>query len=79
MKYVELNVFLRIIGVSPTGGLAKQLIRSEQVSLNGEVETKNKKKLFSGDKIIVEGKTFDVLDEHCKKDLPENSILAKTN
>lgn len=77
MKYVELNVFLRIKDIAFTGGLAKQLIRSEKVLLNGEVETRNKKKLFPGDKIEVDGKIIEVLDEHCKKDLPKDSKLNK--
>ena len=68
MKYVELNVFLRIHDLAPSGGLAKQLIRSEKVLLNGSVETRNKKKLFPGDKVVLDGKTFVVIDDNCRKE-----------
>lgn len=67
-KYVELNVFLRINDLASTGGQAKQLIRSEKVSVNGSVETRNKRKLFSGDKVLFDNKEFVVLEENCLKE-----------
>ena len=57
-KFIELNVFLKINGVSPTGGQAKTLIRSGTVLLNGTSETRNKKKLHDNDVVEVEGKKY---------------------
>ena len=56
MDYIELNSFLKIKGISPTGGQAKLLIRSGAVKVNGEVETRNKKKLHTGDVVEINGK-----------------------
>lgn len=54
--YIELNAFLKKEGICPTGGQAKLLIRSEKVKVNGEIDTRNKKKLRKGDVVEVEGK-----------------------
>ncbi len=56
--YIELNNFIKVKGLAPTGGQAKLLIRSGKVLLNGVVETRNRKKLYVGDKVVVEGKEF---------------------
>lgn len=57
-KYIELNTFLKIQGIAPTGGQVKVIIRSEAVSVNGVVETRNKRKLYVGDKIKYAGKEY---------------------
>jgi ribosome-associated protein len=56
--YIELNTFLKLKNIASTGGTAKQLIRSEAIKVNGEVETRNKRKLFAGDAIEHEGEVF---------------------
>ena len=56
--YIELNSFLKSKGLAVTGGQAKLLIRSGKVSVNGNTETRNKKKLRSNDKVTVDGKDF---------------------
>jgi len=56
--YIELNNFLKIMNVVPTGGQAKILIRSGTVLVNDEIETRNKKKLVLGDEVSVDGKIF---------------------
>ena len=58
MKYIELNAFVKLKGLAATGGRAKLLIRSGTVLVNGVVETRNRKKLITGDTISVEGKEF---------------------
>ncbi len=67
MKYIELNTFLNISGIAGSGGEAKQLIRSEAVKVNGEIETRNKKKLVAGDKVTFENQEFVVNEDVCKK------------
>lgn len=61
--YIELNTFLKIHNMAGSGGEAKQIIRSEKVKVNGEVETRNKRKLRAGDKIEVDGKVFILKEE----------------
>ena len=57
---IELNAFLKKKGLAGSGGQAKHIIRSGIVKVNGEVDTRNKKKLVTGDKVEVEGKEFTV-------------------
>ena len=57
-KYIELNAFLKVKGISSTGGQAKLLIRSGEVLVNGEVETRNRKKLNASDVVTVHGKKY---------------------
>ena len=67
MKFIELNTFIKIKNLATTGGQAKVLIRSGAVKVNGETETRNKKKLVVGDKVEVDGKTFILKDEEIKQ------------
>lgn len=68
MLYIELNDFLKINNVASTGGQVKLIIHSGVIKVNGEVETRNRKKLVVGDKVEFEGRVFnigpEVLREH---------------
>lgn len=46
--YVQLNNFLKIKWLLKTGGEAKVAIRREEVTVDGQVETRVKKKLYLG-------------------------------
>ena len=58
-KYIELNTFLKI-KIPGTGGSIKLIIRSGSVKVNGEVETRNKRKLHAGDVVEYLGKKYEV-------------------
>jgi ribosome-associated protein len=62
--YIELNAFLKLKGLAPTGGQAKLLIRSGAVLVNGSVETRNKRKLHAGDVVRVNEKEWTVEPSH---------------
>lgn len=62
-KFVELNVFLGKMGMAATGGRAKKIIRSGEVKVNGEIETRNKRKLYAGDVVWYLGKKYTVGEE----------------
>ncbi len=62
-KHIELNTFLRISGIAGTGGSVKLIIRSGAVRVNGEAETRNKRKLHAGDFVECLGKKYDVKEE----------------
>lgn len=62
--YIELNAFIKLKGLAPTGGQAKLLIRSGAVLVNGAVETRNKKKLREGDVVRVAEKEWKVTINH---------------
>ncbi len=46
---VELYKILKFEGLASSGGEAKSIIAEGQVKLNGEVETRKRKKIVSGD------------------------------
>ena len=55
---LTLNNALKLIGVADTGGQAKLMIQAGQIRVNGEVETRRKRKLRAGDVIEVGGEEF---------------------
>ena len=58
--FIELNTFLKLKLNLPTGGQAKLLIRSGKVFVNGQLETRNRKKLVKGEIVSVESKRWEV-------------------
>ena len=56
-EFVELYKILKFEGLSESGGNAKQAIADGLVSVNGEVETRKRKKIRPGDQI-------DFIDHH---------------
>ncbi len=63
--YIELNAFVKIICKTSTGGQAKNLIRSGVITVNGQVETRNRKKLISSDVVEYQNKKY-VVGENAK-------------
>jgi len=53
-EYIQLNNLLQYLSIAQTGGHAKILIQNEEVLYNGEIETRIRKKVFSGDVITLE-------------------------
>lgn len=51
---------LKLSGLARTGGEAKLLIQSGRVTVNGEVETRRKRKLRRGDVIGVGDEEFEI-------------------
>ena len=49
MEPVELYKILKFEGLAASGGEAKLLIADGQVSVNGDVETRRRRKMLSGD------------------------------
>lgn len=59
-EFINLDQFLKFIGVSQTGGQAKQLIMEGMVRVNGDIELKRGKKLRKSDIIEVNGKVYKI-------------------
>lgn len=55
---IQLDHFMKLTGLVATGGQAKLVIQGGEVLLNGEVETRRKKKLKSGDRVTFRGQTL---------------------
>ena len=60
-EFIKLDQFLKMVNIAASGGQAKIMIISEDVKVNGAVETQRGKKLRSGDMIEVEGRKFQIL------------------
>lgn len=57
---VELYKILKFEGLVNSGGEAKLLIGDGQVTVNGEVETRRRKKIVAGDVIEFRGERLEV-------------------
>ena len=57
---VELYKILKFEGLVTTGGEAKLLIGDGQVTVNGEIETRRRKKIVDGDVIAFRGEEIQV-------------------
>lgn len=55
---IKLDQFLKWQGISQTGGEAKLIIQNGEVLVNGEVETRRGKKLVTGDRVTLAGRTY---------------------
>ncbi|MFT7219765.1 MAG: ribosome-associated protein [Candidatus Azotimanducaceae bacterium] len=55
---VELYKILKFEGLVGTGGEAKIVISDGQVTVNGEIETRRRKKIVDGDVIAFRGDTL---------------------
>jgi ribosome-associated protein len=55
---LRLDQFLKLRGLADTGGQAKLLIQSGGVQVNGEVETRRRRKLVVGDVVEIEGMAY---------------------
>jgi ribosome-associated protein len=53
-EYIELMALLKALGIAQTGGHAKHIVDSGIVYRNGQIETRRRAKLISGDLIQVE-------------------------
>lgn len=56
-EYIELNNLLKAFGWVATGGEAKIRIDNGEVTVNGEVETRRRKKMKAGDKVAFDNQT----------------------
>ena len=57
---ITLNDALKLTGITETGGQAKLMIQAGEVRVNGEVETRRKRKLKAGDVLEVAGEEFEL-------------------
>ena len=55
---LRLDHFLRLSGVADTGGQAKLLIQGGEAKVNGQIETRRRRKLVEGDEVEVGGRKW---------------------
>lgn len=59
-EVIDLQDWMKLEGLVRSGGEAKMLIQEGYVRLNGEVETRRRKKLRRGDTVEFDERTFQV-------------------
>lgn len=57
-EYIKLDQFLKVTQVAASGGEAKLIIRSGEVSVNGEMELRRGRKLYDQDVVSVDDVSF---------------------
>ena len=57
---VELYTILKFEGLVATGGEAKLAIAGGMVTVNGDVETRKRRKIVNGDVIAYNGESFNI-------------------
>ncbi len=62
-EYIELQQVLKLANMAHTGGQAKIMIQGGEVKVNGEVETRRRRKLYPGDVVEVAGEEFHLAAE----------------
>lgn len=55
-EYITLVNLLKYEGLISTGGEIKNLIANKEIKYNQKIETRKKKKVYSGDEIIIKNK-----------------------
>ncbi len=60
-EYIKLESFLKLANAVESGGMAKNFILNEAVTVNGEVCTMRGKKLRPGDKVSFDGCSYIVV------------------
>lgn len=53
-EYINLMQVLKLANIVMSGGEVKMLVDQAMVRVNGELETRYRRKLYPGDKIIVD-------------------------
>ncbi len=59
-EFIELNMLLKLRSIAQSGGHAKVMIADGEVQVNGEVESRTRRKLRAGDVVEVEGAKISV-------------------
>ncbi|WP_297810001.1 S4 domain-containing protein YaaA [uncultured Finegoldia sp.] len=57
-EFIKLEQFLKFASIAQTGGMAKELIKSSMVKVNGQTEIRRGKKLYPKDVVEFEGKEY---------------------
>lgn len=60
-EYIELYKVLKVQGMISGGGEAKHVISEGLVTVNGEVETRKRKKVISGEVVAFNGESVQII------------------
>lgn len=54
-EYIELIKLIKLLGIAPTGGQAKLMVENNMVKVDGELESRKRRKVKKGMRVEVEG------------------------
>ena len=60
-EYITLGQFIKFVGIISNGSEAKLYLASNDVYINDELDVRRGRKIYPGDKIKVEGKTYRII------------------
>ena len=60
-EFIRLGQAVKKAGITGRGSDAKLLIQNGEISVNGEIEQRRGRKLYPGDIMSFEGKTFSIV------------------
>ncbi len=63
-EYIKLGQALKLAGIAQSGVDAKIMIEEEEVTVNGEVETRRGKKLRNGDVVEAQQESFRIASSY---------------
>ncbi len=59
-EYIKLDSLLKCVNAVGSGGEAKLVIAGGEVRVNGQPESRRGRKLYPGDRVSLQGRTFTV-------------------
>ena len=59
-EYIELIKLLKVTNMCGSGGEAKHLVDEGEVKLNGEIESRKRAKVRTGDKVEIFNETIEI-------------------
>jgi ribosome-associated protein len=62
-EFIPLSALLKVTGIAMTGGHAKVMISNGEVTVNGEEESRIRRKMRVGDKVQINGEEVLVITE----------------
>ena len=65
--YIKLGQLLKLAGFVSSGVEAKIVIQNEEVSVNGETDTRRGRKIYPQDVVEYQGQQVTVIGESCEK------------
>ena len=61
-SFIELNVLLKLLALAPSGGAAKAMIAGGAVCVDGVPESRIRRKLRAGQRVVVGEDSIDIVD-----------------
>jgi ribosome-associated protein len=60
-EFITLDSLLKLLSIAPSGGIAKMMVASGEVVVNGEIELRKTRKMRAGDVVRVMGEEVRVV------------------